>query len=406
MIPAFHCEKHGYDKRQVDEFIDKTLAENKRVATVNDELYNLWVTRLKEIEPQYQTSQGQGFNDGAAIWEKLSALLEESSQLTQPAPAAKQEPEHHGEKISHIRSILFNVLFYTALVLVVLGVFLFSGANTAGPPQNLAGFTAMTVLTRSMQDVIPQDSVIITRQVDPNTIQVGDDITYLISNNVTVTHRVVAIHGNYAGTGMPGFETKGTMNERPDAEIVHSANVIGRVIFHNLILGRALLFIRMHVLWVGILAGLIIALSIALCMIFSKSRTKKAQKAQPEATTQQKHQQPKSHELDTLLESTDALLGHKAHDFLCRLRHAKTRYAREQLKLIESLCGIYGVESVLKSIRACEELRLFSATYVNGYLKHIHPNLAHTPPIAISASIENIMSRLKCGLSRQTRKTA
>jgi len=254
------------------------LAENERITLVNNQLFLLWITHFGELETVYQKSREQGFHDETIAWSTLSTLLAESAQHAQPEPTAQQVPEMPEKaelpmrKPSRIKSICFNLVFYSALVAIVLGVFLFKDSGTAGPPQNIAGYSVMTVLTRSMQDVLPQNAVILTKQVDPNTIRVGDDITYLMSNNSTVTHRVVSIQQNYAGTGQPGFETQGTMNERPDAEIVGAANVVGRVIFHSLSLGRAILFIRAHALWLSILAALVIALSMTLRVVFFKPK--------------------------------------------------------------------------------------------------------------------------------------
>ena len=282
MIPAFHDEKYGYNVREVDTCIDKMLAETERVTRINNQLFLLWVTHFRELEDTYQKSRAQGFEDDSVAWNKLSTLLGESAELWQPMPAVQETPkvvegiveetELPTKKPSQLKAICFNLVFYTSLIAIVFGVFLFRDSGVAGPPQNIAGYSVMTVLTRSMQDVLPQNSVIVTKQVDPSTIQVGDDITYLMSSNTTVTHRVISIHPNYAGTGQPGFETQGTMNERPDAEIVIAANVVGRVIFNSLALGKVILFIREHVLWVCILAGLVIALSVTLRVIFSKQK--------------------------------------------------------------------------------------------------------------------------------------
>jgi len=274
MIPAFHSEKQGYNKREVDKYVDDMLAENKRITHVNNQLFLLWLT---------QSSQNEAIET-----EKLNGLLVESAKLQQPVSTVQHVPDisesvpqpadvtteakHHVKKSSKVKSICFNFVFYAALIAVVLGVFLFKDSGTMGPPQDIAGFSVMTVLTRSMQDVLPQNSLIVTKRVDPSTIQVGDDITYLMSNNSTVTHRVIKIHQNYAGTGQPGFETQGTMNERPDAEIVGAANVVGRVIFNSLTLGKIILFIRAHVLWVSILAALIIALGMTLRVVLSKHK--------------------------------------------------------------------------------------------------------------------------------------
>ena len=291
MIPGFHTERDGYNKREVDDYIDYLLIENKKISHENIELSQMWLTKLDQLEKQYLHCREQGFKEENIAWGRLSTLLEKSQHRQRQAlattqPLAKtsilgQESElTHGteqgsKKPGKIKAICFNLVFYLTLVVIVLGVFLFMGTNTAGPPKDIAGFSAMMVLTRSMQNTIPQNALIVTKQVDPTTIRIGDDITYLMSNNTTVTHRVIHIQNNYAGTGQPGFETQGTMNEKPDAEIVIASNVVGRVIFQSLALGRGILYIRAHIMWVGIFTGLIIALSIALRVVFSKKHIEK-----------------------------------------------------------------------------------------------------------------------------------
>jgi len=100
----------------------------------------------------------------------------------------------------------------------------------------------------------------------------------------------------------------------------------------------------------------------------------------------QSHGRNKEERLDEILTYVDGLFGCAAHDFLDHLRHDNSRYARDQLKLIESLCGKYGVKDTLKAIRACEELTLMSAIYVKDYLKYAHAAPAEAPPAAIPVS--------------------
>jgi len=91
--------------------------------------------------------------------------------------------------------------------------------------------------------------------------------------------------------------------------------------------------------------------------------------------------------LDKLLDSVSRLLENEAHNYLRHLRYDKPRYARDQLKLIETLCNQYGVASTLKAIRVCEELNIISATYVRDYLKNSHPEPTIFPfPAVISSS--------------------
>ncbi len=186
-----------------------------------------------------------------------------------PIPERPRAPE---EKRKRRRQFLGDILFYLALTVFVLGVFLFRGSGD-GAPATFMGFSAMRVLTGSMQSVIPQGSLIITRSVDPATLEIGDDITYLAGVDTTVTHRVVGITENYAGTGARAFTTQGVMNESPDHLLVPAANVVGKVIFHNLALGKILHFVRQYWTWLLVLLVLTLGLCKSLRIVFRESET-------------------------------------------------------------------------------------------------------------------------------------
>jgi signal peptidase I len=165
---------------------------------------------------------------------------------------------------------LFGILFYVTLAFILVMLFVLFGDST-GAPRSLGGFSMMRVLTPSMQNVIPKDSLIITQEVNPQTLEVGDDITFLRDeNNTTVTHRIVEIRENYVSSGKRGFQTQGTMNSGPDKDIVSADNVIGKVIFHNLTLGQAMGFIKEYALWIGLFSALLIGLFVALRVALGK----------------------------------------------------------------------------------------------------------------------------------------
>ena len=82
------------------------------------------------------------------------------------------------------------------------------------------------------------------------------------------------------------------------------------------------------------------------------------------------HRRDRNGSLDKVLNEVNILLQEKAYDFLEVIRNEKSRYARDQFKLIRTLCEQYGMEAVLMSIRFCQTSRLFSANYVKDYLVH------------------------------------
>lgn len=137
---------------------------------------------------------------------------------------------------------LKDLAFYAVLGLLVFCALLIHSGN-GGSPTSFAGFSAFTVLTSSMESEIPKGSLVITKRVSANDLQIGDDITYMINENTTVTHRIIGITEQYQDTGRRAFETKGVENKDPDEKIVPAANVVGKVVYHSKTLGMIAKFI-------------------------------------------------------------------------------------------------------------------------------------------------------------------
>ena len=160
---------------------------------------------------------------------------------TDRSPNIQEAPEKSGK--SKALSIISNVLFYLVIFGVVIGALLIK-SSSGGKPTVIAGFSAFRVLSSSMEDVYPKGSLIVSKSVDPNELAVGDDITFMVSETSSITHRIIGITQNYAGTGKPGFETQGTMNEKPDKDMVAAANVVGKVVFSSKALGDLANFMK------------------------------------------------------------------------------------------------------------------------------------------------------------------
>ena len=169
-----------------------------------------------------------------------------------------------------------DILYYLGLVALVFAVFLFRGAGD-GPPVRVLGFSAMRVLTTSMGDEIPQGALIITYETPPEDLKIGDDITYLAGETTTVTHRIVGISEDYMGSGQPAFTTQGVANSSPDSRPVPAQNVVGKVIFCSLFLGKVLTFLRQYWPWLLILAVLITALCASLRVVIQETKKEKKQ---------------------------------------------------------------------------------------------------------------------------------
>ena len=160
--------------------------------------------------------------DDEALLDELIGLVDGAClrEFVPPVPLEQTQPI--GKKVWRIVSA---VLFYGLLAALVAGAFFIS----QGDKTPVFGYSFMNVLTWSMEPDIPQGSLVIVKQVDVSAIQIGDDITYMIDAETSVTHRVIGIIEEFNGTGERGFETQGIANDTPDFEVVPAMNVAGVV---------------------------------------------------------------------------------------------------------------------------------------------------------------------------------
>jgi len=206
----------------------------------------------------------------------LNDMDEWLDELVGEKPIPSEEKVITSEKKSWAKKVwqssITGMVFYILLATVVVLGLMFQGPED-GIPRDFFGYSGMTVLTRSMQSEIPQGSFILTRNVDPSTLNIGDDITYMRSADRTFTHRIVGIYENFADTGARGFQTQGVDNVAPDAEIVIADNVIGRVVFQSRFIGQFLGFVRNHLLLSGLLVVLTFGLFFGLRLAFPTKRS-------------------------------------------------------------------------------------------------------------------------------------
>lgn len=116
------------------------------------------------------------------------------------------------EKLKKIWDTVSTVL--VALV-VVLAVFLMGS--------RLMGYQVFNVVSGSMEPAYSVGDLLYVKEVDPDGIQTGEVITFVLNEDLVVaTHRVV--DADYENRR---FYTKGDANDTPDAAPVHFNNLIG-----------------------------------------------------------------------------------------------------------------------------------------------------------------------------------
>ena len=93
------------------------------------------------------------------------------------------------------------------------------------------GLQPFVVLSGSMEPTYHVGSLIYVKDVDYRTLEVGDPITYMISQDTVVTHRIVEVLPDESEPDTLWFATKGDANSTPDSSAVHYKNVIGKPVF-------------------------------------------------------------------------------------------------------------------------------------------------------------------------------
>ncbi len=167
------------------------------------------------------------------VWTASPPKLIGCSPPKQEKPSGPGSGADPPRRRSRLKTVMGNVFFYLVLVLALV-VAVFVRAARQGAPTSVAGYSGMLVLTESMQDAIPKGSFVLVKHVEPEELQIGDDITFMVNPTTSVTHRIVDIRPQ--ASGVPIVQTKGVNNPNPDAPVAVE-NIVGKVVYHSLFLG-------------------------------------------------------------------------------------------------------------------------------------------------------------------------
>ena len=157
---------------------------------------------------------------------------------------------------------VWNIVSTALVVLVVICAVFLMGSR-------LLGYQCYNVISGSMEPEYSVGDLLYVKSVDPSTIQVGDDITFILNEDLMVaTHRVVRIDAE-----KQHFYTKGLANDIEDSEPVHYNNVIGVPHFSLPLLGYVSDFIQNPPgTYVAIGAGVVLLLLVFLPDMISKKK--------------------------------------------------------------------------------------------------------------------------------------
>jgi len=116
------------------------------------------------------------------------------------------------------------------------------------------GIKPFIVVTGSMEGTIDGGDFIVTKVVDPETLEVGDIISYSIDSSV-ITHRIIE---KTEVDGQPAFITKGDANNTEDQEPVTFDQVESIYLFRIAGMGTLAMFMQTPV-------GMLVFIGVPLC---------------------------------------------------------------------------------------------------------------------------------------------
>lgn len=187
----------------------------------------------------------------------------------------------HKERLKKFRTSIGILLCIVLISVLIINITLIVGSyvNPDKVPSFL-GYKPFIVLSGSMEPKILPGDLIITKNIDPENVKVGDVITFRTDKTTAVSHRVTGI----LTEGGLTFLTKGDANIGADAGAVLPESIEGKYILRIGGVGNLALFLQTPI-------GLLIFVVIPLCMFIVydivarnfRSKRKKSREAELEA---------------------------------------------------------------------------------------------------------------------------
>ena len=156
---------------------------------------------------------------------------------------------------------------------VLVGIVVLLAIALAGV--RFVGLQPYVVLSGSMEPTYHVGSLIYVKSVDYRELEVGDPITYMLSQDTVVTHRIIEVLVDEEDPDTLRYFTQGDANAVADGTSVHYKNILGKPVFSIPYLGYVSNYIQNPPgMYVAIAAGAILILLVFLTDIFSGDKEK------------------------------------------------------------------------------------------------------------------------------------
>ncbi len=143
-----------------------------------------------------------------------------------------------------ILKYLSTILSYSALVILIIIAMIFTFYVVDVKVQQSKGLTAKplfgayVIISGSMEPKIHVYDVVVSKRVDPTTLNRGDVITFYSNDQrfygETVTHRIIEVVDRSKGI----YRTQGDANNISDDALTSGENIVGKVVMKIPQLGR------------------------------------------------------------------------------------------------------------------------------------------------------------------------
>lgn len=107
----------------------------------------------------------------------------------------------------------------------------------------LFGLQVYTVLSGSMEPEYPVGSMVYVMEADTATLELRDVITFRLSEETVVTHRIIDIIHDENNPQKVSFQTQGDSNNVADGALVEPDDIIGKVVFKIPYMGYLAMFL-------------------------------------------------------------------------------------------------------------------------------------------------------------------
>lgn len=133
-----------------------------------------------------------------------------------------------------LKTVLVKILYIIFLIMVVYNIiFLINSTITKKDYLSILGISINTMNSDKMKPEIFKDSIIISKSVESNELEVGDNITYVVSDEIRTSKIVNIIYDN----NEEKYITKYIQTYYPNNEEVSIKMIIGKEVFSLVGLG-------------------------------------------------------------------------------------------------------------------------------------------------------------------------